>query len=500
MNKLMVVDDERIIGVQLEERLSLMGFEVVGIASSGVDAVSIAKEYRPDLVLMDIVMPGELDGIQASEIINRELHIPVIFLTAYADDTRIEKAKLIEPQAYIVKPYQESELKAAIEVALYKKKTEQQFHERELGLTEFKESATDAFFLFDSELNCVDVNQTALKMFDLVKNTIMNSNIVEVSPVFAKCNIFPRCKDVLKNGEAYTVENVSIELRHGSMYLSLRAFKAGSFLGITITDVTERQKNEKNMEMAQRIEALNIRIDDIAHNFNNLLSDIMNNIAFAMNRIKNKRRAYKRLIEAEKASMKAKDLVHNLLTFFGEELPEKSISSVKELISNYVYSPESNLNIKCEHNIPQDLWSINVNEEQIGQVITNIIIHSIHSMNGEGIVDISAFNLVINEADILPLDKGNYVKIEITNPGDVITRSDIGRMIDPDMKTVPKDGDLGLTISHSIIKKHNGIITVEYDLDTNTIYSIYLPAVEESTAFKADYDENAIAEQKGLYR
>ena len=484
MNKLMVVDDERIIGAQLEERLSLMGFEVAGIASSGDDAVNVARECRPDLVLMDIVMPGKLDGIQASEIIKGELNIPVIFLTAYADDNLIEKAKLIEPYGYIVKPFQENELKAAIEVALYKNKKEQQVQEHALGISKFMESATDAFFLFDSKLNCVDVNQTAQKLFYLDENKTVGRNILEVSPVFMEYNIYPRCKDILKDRETYTEENASCGSRHGSRSLSWKVFKAGSFLGIVIMNGIELIRNEENEKMVQRIETFNLLINNIAHNFYNLLSDILNKITFSKNKIKNKKRVYKRLLEAEKASTKAKDIIKNLLNFSDEEIPNMRISSAGDLISKSVYHTESTFDLKCDLTISGELWRVYVDEEQIETVITNIIIHSIHSMHRGLIVSISANNFVIDEANPLPLEQGNYIKIEITNTGDVITRSDIGILIGADNKTDTKVDGLGLTVSHSIIKKHNGIITVEYELDTGTIYSIYLPAVEESTDSK----------------
>jgi two-component system cell cycle sensor histidine kinase/response regulator CckA len=484
MNKLMVVDDERIIAAQLEERLSMMGFEIVGIASSGDDAVNVARESRPDLVLMDIVMPGKLDGIQASEIIKGEMNIPVIFLTAYADDTLIEKAKLIEPYGYIVKPFQENELKAAIEVALYKNEKEQQVQERVFGMSKFMESATDAFFLFDSNLNCVDVNQTAQKLFYLDKNKTVGRNILEVSPVFMEYNIYPRCKEILQNEETYTAENAFWESRYGSWSLSWKAFKAGSFLGIVIMDDTGLLRNEDHVEKVQRIETFSIHIDNIVHKFDNLLSDILKNITFTKNKIKNKRRVYKRLLEAENASSEAKGIVKNLLTFSGNKISEMRISNAMDLISNSAHYFESNFDLKCDLNIPGDLWRVYADEEQIKTVITNIIIHSIHSMYGGVTVCISANNLVIDEANPLPLKKGNYIKIDITNTGEVVTRNDIGSLIDADYKSETKLDGLGFTFAHSIIKKHNGIITVEYELDAGTIYSIYLPASEESIASK----------------
>jgi len=124
MSKILVVDDEAIITMQLEERLSKMGYTVAGMAASGEDAVEKARRIRPDLVLMDIVMPGKMNGIEAAKIVTKELDIPVVFITAYADDAIIEQAKNARPYGYIVKPFNELEIKAAIEVALFRKATE----------------------------------------------------------------------------------------------------------------------------------------------------------------------------------------------------------------------------------------------------------------------------------------------------------------------------------------------------------------------------------------
>jgi YesN/AraC family two-component response regulator len=124
MYKIQVVDDESIVAMGLEKRLTKMGFEVVGTASSGVEAIEKARELRPDLILMDIAMPGEIDGIDAADLIKSEMDIPIIFLTAYADTKLINRAKMIDPVGYIVKPYKEEELQAAIVVALHKKEKE----------------------------------------------------------------------------------------------------------------------------------------------------------------------------------------------------------------------------------------------------------------------------------------------------------------------------------------------------------------------------------------
>lgn len=126
MAKILVVDDEAIISMQLEERLTFIGYEVVGMAASGEQGVEKARMLKPDIVLMDIVMPGKFNGITAAKLIHDELDIPIIFVTSYADDKIIEEAKQVNPYGYIVKPFNELELKAAVEMALYRKITEKE--------------------------------------------------------------------------------------------------------------------------------------------------------------------------------------------------------------------------------------------------------------------------------------------------------------------------------------------------------------------------------------
>lgn len=120
MARILLADDEESIVRVLEEHLSNMGHEVVGAADSGKMAVELAERFSPDLIIMDIMMPGELDGIDAAQIIRERLDIPALFLSAFADDHVVKKAKYVEPLGYLVKPFDANQLKAAIEVALYK--------------------------------------------------------------------------------------------------------------------------------------------------------------------------------------------------------------------------------------------------------------------------------------------------------------------------------------------------------------------------------------------
>lgn len=134
--RILVVEDEAVIALRLQKRLKEMGYDVPDIAYSGEDAVERAGRLRPDLVLMDIMLPGKLDGIEAAKIVKAEFDIPVIFLTAFSEDKILKRAKQAEPFGYLLKPFQDRDIKAAIEVALYKKGMEEKLQKAHSELEE----------------------------------------------------------------------------------------------------------------------------------------------------------------------------------------------------------------------------------------------------------------------------------------------------------------------------------------------------------------------------
>ena len=125
-SRILVVEDEAIVTMEIEERLAAMGYKVAGIVSSGEQALNLAREQRPDLVLMDIRLDGDMDGISATEEIRKQFQVPVIFLTAYSEDSTLERAKRAEPYGYLLKPFDDRELRSTIEIALYKHRTEEE--------------------------------------------------------------------------------------------------------------------------------------------------------------------------------------------------------------------------------------------------------------------------------------------------------------------------------------------------------------------------------------
>lgn len=149
--RIWIVEDESIVAMDLKARLERMGYTIPGISSYGEDAIEKVREYRPDLVLMDIVLKGDMDGITAAQIIRNEMEIPVVYLTAYADEKTIGRAKVTEPYGYILKPFQERDVLTVIEIALYKASMEKRLRESERWISTTIKSMGEGIIATDIE-------------------------------------------------------------------------------------------------------------------------------------------------------------------------------------------------------------------------------------------------------------------------------------------------------------------------------------------------------------
>jgi len=139
--QILVVEDERVVADDIKMSLQRLGYAVCGLAISGEEAIKKAEEARPDLVLMDIVLKGEMDGIEAASAISSRFNIPVVYLTAHADKHMLERAKVTEPFGYILKPFEDKELNSILEIALYKHRMERKLKETQQELIQSEKLA-----------------------------------------------------------------------------------------------------------------------------------------------------------------------------------------------------------------------------------------------------------------------------------------------------------------------------------------------------------------------
>ena len=158
---ILIVEDEKIIALDLQRRLERFGYSVVGMASDGLEAINIARERTPDIILMDIMLAGSMDGIEAAKQIRAQLGIPVIFLTAYTDEKTLERAKEVEPFGYILKPFKERELYTTIDIALYKNSMDKKLRKQERLFSAILHSINDGIIATDMEMSIAFMNKVA---------------------------------------------------------------------------------------------------------------------------------------------------------------------------------------------------------------------------------------------------------------------------------------------------------------------------------------------------
>jgi PAS domain S-box-containing protein len=244
-------------------------------------------------------------------------------------------------------------------------------------------------------------------------------------------------------------------------------------------DITEQKKMEEELLTARKLESVGVLAGGIAHDFNNILTAILGNVSLAKIFISDKNKALNKLEGAERACIRAKDLTQQLLTFSKGGAPVKKTASIGEIIKDSATFVLSGSNVRCEFHIPDDIWAVEVDEGQMNQVINNMIMNADQAMPEGGIISVRVENITIDAKDALPLQEGRYVRIEIEDQGIGIPREHLGRIFDPYFSTKSKGSGLGLASCYSIIKKHDGLITVESEMGVGTTFTIYLPATSK---------------------
>ncbi len=253
---------------------------------------------------------------------------------------------------------------------------------------------------------------------------------------------------------------------------------------LVFRDISEKIRMENDLLRAQKLESLGVLAGGIAHDFNNILTSIIGNISIAKYTDLAEDRHRKYLDEAEKASLRAKDLAQQLLTFSRGGAPIKEKVAIADVIRESAGFALTGAQTRCEFSPLDGLWTVEVDEGQISQVIHNMIINADQAMPNGGIIRISLENILISQASLLPLPPGKYICIEIRDTGVGLPNEYLDKIFDPYFTTKQTGSGLGLTSSYSIIKKHGGHVTVESAMGKGTVFRIYLPASEEDPVKK----------------
>jgi PAS domain S-box-containing protein len=271
----------------------------------------------------------------------------------------------------------------------------------------------------------------------------------------------------------------------------------GQVAGIisSINDITERKKMENELLKIQKLESVGVLAGGIAHDFNNLLTGILGNIELAKMYVGPESKAHPRLVQAENASLAAKNLTRQLLTFSRGGAPVTKTASVAELIRDSTEFTLRGSNIRVAFELPADLWLAEIDEGQIGQVIQNLVKNADQAMPEGGTLDIRVRNVKLGKKNGLPLKAGCYLEISIKDNGQGIPEKILGRIFDPYFTTKPQGSGLGLAVCYSIVKQHMGHLDVESQPGTGTIFRFYLPASGRAAAGESRPQEMVLAGQ-----
>ena len=507
MASILIVDDELTTRLELDEMLTSAGYQVAGRVETGQQAVEMAGELAPDLILMDIVMPGELDGISAAEIIKADSNIPIIFLSGYGDPELVERAKRVEPFGYVMKPFDETEVKAFVEIALYKSKIERELEAAnrkvERLLKEWEgifQAIGNPTVLLDAQRRVIHANAATLKNTGLSAEEIVGMKCHDVFHHSAQPPKDCPYEKVITTGSFETCE-MAFDAFDGTFLVSYTPLfnPEGRVEKVILiaTDITARKRAEEEkarleteLRQARKMEMIGTLTGGIAHDYNNLLAITMGNISLAKTEVKSGAPILAYLKNAENAALKSKDLTHKLMIISEGGGPMRESGSIGSLLREALEEMAPHGNIECSLEISQDLWNVHYDPTQMRYAISNVLINAMEALPRGGVIDIQAGNTITgnpNNAFPTTSENGKHVLIVVKDNGTGIPKKHLKKIFDPYFSTkergIQKGMGLGLTTSGSIIRKHEGSIKVKSVPSAGTTVSIFLPAAE-SEAFE----------------
>ena len=259
---------------------------------------------------------------------------------------------------------------------------------------------------------------------------------------------------------------------------------------LVFRDVSEQIKNEKELAKVKNLESIGVLAGGIAHDFNNILAAILGNINLALYDEALPEDPKKLLLEAEKASLRAKDLTLQLLTFSKGGAPVKETASLDSVIRDSASFVLHGSQVSCQFDIPTDLLLVEIDKGQISQVIQNIVLNASQAMPEGGVVKICAKNIPSTELPpVFSANKQMFVEISIKDEGIGMDANTVDKIFDPYFSTKQEGSGLGLAIAHSIITRHGGHIFAKSSLGQGTTFTIYLPATEKGKLENSKTDE-----------
>jgi two-component system cell cycle sensor histidine kinase/response regulator CckA len=483
--KVLVAEDEGLIARDIANRLEAMGHKVSAIVSTAEEAVREAP--GADVVLMDIRLDGPGDGIQAAELIRERCGKPVVFLTAHADHSTLERAKLAVPFGYVVKPVQTATLAATIDMAVYKHRMERELAGQRGLLDAVLASVADAIIVAGPAGDVQLMNRAAEVLTGWTGPTVTGKPILEVVPLFSSGAIGPgstgRAEDpvplALLRDEAIEIgRGTTLAVRDGKRAIvegsAAPVHVNASLAGVVVTlrDVSTRQWQEGQLRLAHKMEAAGRLAAEVSGEYANLLAVIRSRAARLIEQFPESVVVRRTLEEVEQAAVAAETITRRLACLGGRQLPNPEVFSLNGLLRRTKKLVESIAGGKVTVAMQIDpaagkIWA---DAAQMEQVLMNLVIHASASISrGESMDDPAG-----EPADPNPANHGSRRQLQIETSNAEMHASGVTRAFvrlavthsghEPDADALfdpsPLEDDrMALALTHAIVMEHGGYLS-----------------------------------------
>ena len=542
--RLLIVEDERLIAFDLSRRLPKLGYEVCAIVPTGEEAVQKAAELAPSLILMDICLKGAMDGVAAAEIIRAKANVPIIFLTANADEMTLGRAKVTHPSSYVLKPFKERELQISIDLALQnhglqtelasaRDLLEQRVAERTAELAQANASlhgeievrkrmeaqareqadllakARDAIYVRDLKGVVSYWNRSAERLYGVAETEALGHRTAELLGEDGTHTVELAEQETLERGEwtgeLRQLNRAGQELTVESRWTLVRD-EAGAPRTILVvnTDVTERKKTAEKFLRAQRLESVGALASGIAHDLNNVFAPIL--MAAELMKQETADAESNHLMDMIKLStQRGTEMVKQVLMFVRGGTNELEPMSLGHLVREVQQLMEQTLpcTIGVKVEVERDLALVLGDPTQLHQVVVNLCVNARDAMPDGGELRLQLEKVAVSPAEARSLGDmtpGTYVRLTVADTGTGMPPEVQAKIFDPffTTKEIGKGTGLGLATVASIIQTHRGVMKVESKVGRGTRFIIYLPVCEVPDMAAEKASEQIVAGQGEL--
>ena len=481
--RILIVEDEAIIALEIESRLIRAGYEVVGIADNRDDAIELFLEGQPDLVLMDINICGTADGIATAQALGQLGDVPVIFLTAFADTSTVERAATVSPYGYLMKPFDGQALLAAVSIALTRHAADMRLRLLEAAVS----AATVGILLVDiseDQRRISYVNDAFLTVSGVPREKIMGQR-----PCFLAADStdegVERLRAALDNltsaQETVQGQRASGESFWSTVSISPVADRSGRITNFLIfhLDVSRELEAQHALAESQRLEVLGQLSAAVAHDFNNVLGAVLAFAELARGTVEDEL-VGSDLDEIARAAKRGAGLTRRLLNFArrGDYSPvgNEDLSTVVRQswqMAERLAGPSIKLMLRVD---PEPMF-VPLDSTSIEQVLLNLVANARDAMPEGGKITV-AVTLPAEDSDLF--DPGRYARLTVADTGTGMDAGTAERVFDRFFSTKPKgmSTGLGLATSKMLIERAGGTISVRTAPGEGSTFIIDLPLTE----------------------